>query len=176
MLVNGEQLVFKIDTGATVNMLPARYARDVVPYNGVLTIWNKTIIKPLGKCQMLLSNPKTEASHDVAFIVFKDNDECQSILGLQTSEQMHLVKIQDNFHRVAAVQDDSCFNSLFDDKLGEFPGVQHLTVDPDVCPKTMASQRIPIAIRPQSRANSSDWQPWVSLLLWMNRHHGSVKW
>ena len=101
-------LVFQIDTGATVNMLPARYARDVVPYNGVLTMWNKTMIKPLGKCRMLLSNPKTETSHDVEFIVFKDNDDCQQILGLQTSEQMHLVKIQDN-----NFQDDNCFNSLF---------------------------------------------------------------
>ena len=63
---------------------------------------------------------------------------------------MHLVKIQDNnFHRVAAVQDDSCFHSLFDDKLGEFSGGQHLTVDPEVCPKIMACRRIPIAIRPQ---------------------------
>ena len=52
---------------------------------------------------MLLSNPKTETSHYVEFIVFKDNDDCQPILGLQTSEQMHLVKIQDtNFHSVAA--------------------------------------------------------------------------
>ena len=39
MLVNGKQLTFQIDTGATVNMLPAGYARDVVPYNGILTIW-----------------------------------------------------------------------------------------------------------------------------------------
>ena len=57
---------------------------------------------------------------------------------------MHLVKIQDNnFHRVAAVQVDSCFDSLFDDKLGEFPGVQHLTVNPEVCPNIMASRRVP---------------------------------
>ncbi|KAK2159095.1 hypothetical protein NP493_1750g00045 [Ridgeia piscesae] len=54
---------------------------------------NKKIIKPLGKCRMLLSNPKTETSHDVKFIVIKDNDDCQPILGLQTSEQMHLVKV-----------------------------------------------------------------------------------
>ena len=94
------------------------------------------MIKPLGKCRMLLSNPKTETSHDVEFIVFKDG---QPILGLQISEQMHLVEIQDNkFHRVAAVQDDSCcFNSLSDDKMGEFQGVQHLTVNPEVCPKIM---------------------------------------
>ena len=58
MLVNGKQLAFQIDTGATVNVLPARYARDVVPYSGVLTMWNKTMIKPLGKCWMLPTNPK----------------------------------------------------------------------------------------------------------------------
>ena len=57
----------------------------------------------------------------------------QPILGLQTSEQMHLVKIQDNnFHRV---QDDSCFNSLSDDKLEEFPDEQHLIINPEVCPQ-----------------------------------------
>ena len=62
------------------------------------------MIKPLGKCRMLLSNPKAETSHDVTFIVIKDSDDCQPIVGLQTSEQMHLVKMQDNnFHRVAAV-------------------------------------------------------------------------
>ena len=42
------------------------------------------MIKPLGKYRMLLSNTKTEISHDVEFIVFKDNDDCQPILGLQT--------------------------------------------------------------------------------------------
>ena len=188
MLVNGKQLVFQIDTGATVNMLPARYARDVVPYNGVLTMWNKTMIKPLGKCRMLLSNPKTETSHDVEFIVFKDNDDCQPILGLQTSEQMHLVKIQDNnFHRVAAVQDDSCFNSLFDDKLGEFPGVQHLTVNPEVCPRIMASRRIPIAIRPQLKseleqltamgviAPVDEPTPWVSQVVVVKKRSGALR-
>ena len=188
MLVNGKQLVFQIDTGATVNMLPARYARDVVPYNGVLTMWNKTMIKPLGKCRMLLSNPKTETSHDVEFIVFKDNDDCQPILGLQTSEQMHLVKIQDNnFHRVAAIQDNSCFNSLFDDKLGEFPGVQHLTVDSEVCPKIMASRRIPIAIRPQLKdelerltamgviAPVDEPTPWVSQVVVVKKRSGALR-
>jgi len=50
MLVNGKQTVFQIDTGVTVNTLPARYAGYVVPYNGVFTMWNKTVIKPLWKC------------------------------------------------------------------------------------------------------------------------------
>ena len=152
------------------------------------TMWNKTMIKPLGKCRMLLSNPKMETSHDVEFIVFKDNDDCQPILGLQTSEQMHLVKTQDNnFHRVAAVQDDSCFNSLLDDKLGEFAGVQHLTVDPEVCPRIMANRRIPIAIRPQLKgelerltamgviAPVDEPTPWVSQVVVVKKRSGALR-
>ena len=46
MFVNAELVVFQIGTRATVNMLPARYARDMVPYKGVLTMWNKTVIQP----------------------------------------------------------------------------------------------------------------------------------
>ena len=48
-------------------------------------------------------------------------------------QQMHLVKVQgNNFHRVAAVQDDSCFKSLFDVKMGEFPGKQQLKDEPEM--------------------------------------------
>ena len=101
---------------------------------------------------------------------------------------MHLVKIQDNnFHRVAAVQDDSCFSSLFDDKLGEFPGVQHLTVDPEVCPRIMASRRVPIAIRPQLKgelerltgidvnAPVDEPTPWVSQVVVMRKRSGALR-
>ena len=90
-------------------------------------MWNKTMIKPLGKCRMLLSNPKTETSHDVEFIVFKDNDDW-------SASKCILWKYR---------------TTMLDDKLGEFSGMQHLTVDPEVCPKIIASRRIPIAIRPQ---------------------------
>ncbi|KAI0217654.1 hypothetical protein LSAT2_030610 [Lamellibrachia satsuma] len=46
MFVNGEPVFFQIDTGVTVNTLPARCARYMVPYKGVLTMWNKTVIQP----------------------------------------------------------------------------------------------------------------------------------
>ena len=138
------------------------------------------MITPLGKCRMLLSNPKTETSHDVEFII-KDNDDCQPIIGLQTSEQMHLDKIQDNnFHRVAAVQDDSCFNSLFDVKLGEYSRVQHLTVDPEVCPKIMASRpqlkgelERPTAIGVIAPADEPT--PWVSQVVVVKKRSGALR-
>ena len=98
------------------------------------------------------------------------------------------MKIQNNnFHRVAAVQGDSCFSSLFDDKLGEFPSVQHLIVDPEVCPRIMASRRIPIAIRPQLKgelerltamgviAPVDEPTPWVSQVVVMKKGSGALR-
>lgn len=38
------------DTGANLNMLLARFVTEVSPYNGVLSMWNKTQVKPLAVC------------------------------------------------------------------------------------------------------------------------------
>ena len=76
MFINGEPVVFQIDTGATVNMLPARYARDMVPYKGVLKMWNKTVIQTEGKCQVVLNNPKNDTLYSVEFIVHHSSLIC----------------------------------------------------------------------------------------------------
>ena len=98
------------------------------------------------------------------------------------------MKIQNNnFHRVAAFLDDSCFNSLFDGKLGHFPGVHHLIVDPEVCTKITASRRIPIAIRPQLKgelerlttmgviAPVDEPAPWVSQVVVVKKRSGALR-
>ena len=63
---------------------------------------------------------------------------------------MGLVTVyDDNFHRVAALQDDKRFYLLFDGKLGNLPGVQRLNVDSNVCHRIMTNRRVSLAIRPQ---------------------------
>ena len=58
---------------------------------------------------------------------------------------MGLVRVYgDNVHHVAALQDESRFDSMFDGKLGEFPGVHHFNVDSNICPRIMANRRVPI--------------------------------
>ncbi len=37
ILLKKEKIVFQIDTGATVNMLPAKYLKHIKPFQGVLT-------------------------------------------------------------------------------------------------------------------------------------------
>lgn len=52
---------FQLDSGATCNLLPAKYLVDrneLKPTRKWLTMYNDTIIKPLGTCAMEVLNPK----------------------------------------------------------------------------------------------------------------------
>ena len=42
MLPNKQAIIFQINTGATINTLPAKFANEMKPYKGVLTMWNKS--------------------------------------------------------------------------------------------------------------------------------------
>lgn len=53
-----KEVTFQIDTGATINILPAKCAREIKPYNGVLLMWNKTLMRSLGVCRRTIKNHK----------------------------------------------------------------------------------------------------------------------
>ena len=54
MIVAGREIVFQIDTGATVNILPARYATDVKPTTKTLQMWNNSTAIPMGTSRLSL--------------------------------------------------------------------------------------------------------------------------
>ena len=41
MNVNGYDVIFQIDSGTTVSMLPREYAEYIKPYTGKILVWNK---------------------------------------------------------------------------------------------------------------------------------------
>ena len=124
MLLDKQEIIFQIDTGATINTLPAKFANEIKPYMGVLTMWNKSLMKPLGICRKNVKNPKMRKTYSVEFVVFKDEDDWQSLLGPRTSTQMGLVEIkQQNFHCVAAVSIEKNYREVFDGQLGKLLSV-----------------------------------------------------
>ena len=148
MLLDKQEIIFQIDTGATINTLPAKFANEIKPYKGVLTMWNKSLMKPLGICRKNVKNPKMGKTYSVEFVVFKDEDDCRSLLGLRTSTQVGLVEIkQQNFYRVAAVNIEKNYREVFDGQLGKLPGVTTLQLKPDTVPAVMSNRRIPVAVR-----------------------------
>ena len=148
MMVNGQRVTFLVDTGATVNLLPARYANKITPSKTTLKMWNQTEAPNLGTCKMSLTNPLTKQTVVTDFIVCPDS--YTAILGKQTSEKMDLIFINNNFERVAAVSPDNIVSkhpSVFDGNLGTIPGVHRLKTDPTVRPIVMANRRVPIAVK-----------------------------
>lgn len=185
MLVDKETVVFQMDTGATCNLLPHRYAKDIQRYNGTLKMWNSTSTQPLGKCRQRVINPKNKGKYNVEFIVCED--ECPPILGLSACQQMGLVKIQENaFHRVASLTTEA-FGDVFDDNLGTLPGAQSLRVKHGSHPVTMANRRVSVNMREKLREELSRLEklqviervteptPWLSQLVMTPKKDGSVR-
>ena len=57
---------FQLVSGATCNLLHAKYLEDrnkLTPTRKWLTMYNDTMIKPLGMCTMEVLNPKTSRSY-----------------------------------------------------------------------------------------------------------------
>ena len=102
MIVAGREIVFQIDTGAIVNILPARYTTDVKPTTRTLQMWNNSTAIPMGTSRLSLGNPKNRKKYSVQFMVVKEDRT--SLIGLKAAEQMGLVKVNnDNLDRVFIV-------------------------------------------------------------------------
>jgi hypothetical protein len=67
MLVNAKDVTFQVDKGASVNTLPVKYA-PVSAWkvsDTTLTMWNGTIMKPLGKYRASVTNPRNLKRYDI---------------------------------------------------------------------------------------------------------------
>ena len=136
MLVAGKEVVFQVDTGASVNTLPEKYADHILPTTRTLLMWNNATLKPTGVCRLSLWNPKNRKKNSVEFIVVKDGHT--PLLGLNAAAKMGLVQVvDDNVERVASLQLDLItekFPTMFDEKLGSLPGIVHLRVKEKATP------------------------------------------
>ena len=147
--IEGKDVVFQLDSGSTVNLLPRCHAgRQLEPYRGKLKTWNNEPITPAGMCRQIIVNPKDKKRFSVEFVVFEDQF-CQPILGLRACEQMKLLEMKaDNFERVLHIEGDRS-SDVFDDSLGRLPGTQSLRLKEGAIPVVMPDRRIPIHVQPK---------------------------
>ena len=99
--LGNSRIQFQLDSGATCNLLPAKYFEDwkeLTPTGKWLIMYNNTIMKPLGTCTLQVLNPKN--SYYMEFLVV-DNGRLFPILGNQTMQQMDLVGVQ--HHNVISI-------------------------------------------------------------------------
>ena len=92
-----ESVKFQLDSGATCNVITTK-ALDgqenftLAKTEQVLSMYNQTTVKPLGRCQVKMVNPKNRKRYKVDFVVMESN--CMPLLGSRAIQQMGLVTVQ----------------------------------------------------------------------------------
>ena len=177
MLVKGKPLAFLIDTGASVNILPERYATHLVGSRvKTLRSYCDTAIETKGTSRQVIINLRNNKKYAVDFVMVPNS--CQPVIGLKAAQRMQLVQIKkENFETVASLIE----SSIFDGEVGTFPGEQHLTVDSSVPPVVMPDRRVPIAVKTKLKEELDNMTkkgvitpvteptPWVSQLVVANK-------
>ena len=144
MNIKNESVVFQIDTGSSVNILPQKYATKIRNTDTVLKTWNKNNYDPLGECRVILQNPRNSKKFNVNFIVC--HDEFMPILGLKACEVMNLIAVKENnFERVHAINMKS--NVFNDEKIGEIGSKLSLKLKENAQPIMMRDRKIPISLK-----------------------------
>ena len=185
MLVGRHKVMFQVDTGATVNTLPARYADNIKPTTRKLKTWNNTEAAPLGICHTVVKNPKNKKTYSIEFVVVSHNFAL--LLGYKTAK-MKLVKFSEqNIEKVATGSPVEQHPDTFDGKLGAHPGKVHIQVGKTIHLTVMPTRRKPIAVRPKLKAELDrimklgvitkveDPTQWVSQLAVVTKNNGGVR-
>ena len=143
----GELVQFQIDSGATVNVIPANLAPNGLEESScTLKMYNKTNIQPVGKCQIVIRNPVNRKKYRVEFQVVSGN--LNPLISRRAAEQMKLITV--NYYNFLHSVDrtENLINSkVFDGKLGDLPGDVKLHCEDNVKPVQCPVRRIPHSLK-----------------------------
>ncbi|MES9975679.1 MAG: aspartyl protease family protein, partial [Candidatus Thiodiazotropha sp.] len=147
--VNGREIKFQLDSGASINIMPKRFATDmkIEATQGVLKMWNGARTKPLGKATAFVSNPQDKRSKKVTFMIV--DEDLPPILGLEAIQQFGFVTVNhDRFIHSCNLTDKliDSYPSVFNGGLGKFEGEAQLMLN-DRVPVALPARRIPFALR-----------------------------
>lgn len=95
MLLGKDIVKFQIDCGATCNVIPIDLLKlntQLEDTKSVLVMYNKSKLRPPGKCKLKLSNPRNQKLYQLEFQVV-DKDCTVPLLGKRASEAMKLIKV-----------------------------------------------------------------------------------
>ena len=155
ILNSGSQdITFKIDTGAQVNVLPKHIYNTLVPRPKLkttstkLSAYNGSVIPVHGKCIIPMTH-KGQRHHLLFIIVASDTTP---IIGLATSERLNLIKrvykvtestIEESFSSSTILDDyPECFGEI-----GTLKSTYHMEIKDDVSPVAVPPRKVPFALK-----------------------------
>ena len=97
MVVNGHDIQFQLESGATVNVREYKKVcddpelKELKPSEGILSMYNGTEICPLGKRRIRLRNPKNNRKYNLEFQIV--SEENKPVLGASTIQGTELITL-----------------------------------------------------------------------------------
>ncbi|XP_038055804.1 uncharacterized protein K02A2.6-like [Patiria miniata] len=158
MEIKGEPVKFQVDCGATINLIPKKYAMEISPARIELKMWNNSCMTAVGRSTIKLRNPVTLKKYKVNFVIV--DKDLTPLIGRKAAEQMGLITINyDKFSQVHGVTPTHAdFVSEYPDVFnasvtGILPGQRvHLTVSSDAEPVIRPARTVPEALKPAVKA------------------------
>lgn len=157
------RLGLDLDCGATCNVIPVDILNSdtqIEQTDKVLVMYNKTKLRPVGKCKIKVKNPRNQKSYRLEFQVVGE-DWKTPLLGRKASEAMHLIKVQ--FENICATDsvvsrtDKKESTWTLDEIKTEFSdvfagdgwleGEYKIEIDSSVEPVKLPKRRVPVAMR-----------------------------
>ena len=91
MLVRKQPVQFQVDCGASVNILPLKYAEGEELDSCLQTpvMWSGTKVAPVGSCVLPVVNPKTNEKYKVRLLVVKEH--LTPLVDLNATQKMKLL-------------------------------------------------------------------------------------
>ena len=165
MVANGHDIQFQLDSGATVNVLPAKEYKKVCDdpelkelkaSEAILSMYNGTELCPLGKRRISLRNPKNNRKYNLEFQIV--GEENKPVLGASAIQGMELITV--NMQNILTVdgfaggetrgltvsQVVTQFKDVFEGE-GMLMGKLHLQVDQCVPPVQLPARKPPVALK-----------------------------
>ncbi|XP_028417983.1 uncharacterized protein K02A2.6-like [Dendronephthya gigantea] len=199
--IGNRPVKFQLDSGATCNVMPVKVLQKSVgscklqETDKILSMYNKSMVKPIGQCQLSVMNPKTGKSYKVDFVVIEAS--CVPLLGSSTVQEMHLIEVK--YENIMAVNGKTKsvpvltkeslvkeFPEVFA-RTGKFDGKYVLEIDPTAKPVVHPPRRVPVALKKQLKEELSRLErlgvlkevtsptSWVSSMVVVRKPKGSLR-
>ncbi|KAL8567594.1 hypothetical protein ACOMHN_054407 [Nucella lapillus] len=171
MRINDRDVRFQLDSGADVNIICEKHVKkkQLRPTQQKLTMYNGSVLTPVGEATLDVENPQTAANVPVQFTVVPNNLTC--LLGVGTIQEPGLITVNASAFVGTVIAPDH----TKDMSLGDL-GEAKLTLRPETKPRGLPCRRIPFAIQEEVRLKIEELErrgvlarvqeptPWVSQL------------
>ena len=157
---------FQLDSGATCNIITPNVlkelgseVKELQKTNQIVSMYNNTTIKPIGKCKLKLVNPKNNEKFIAEFVVIKDGS-LTSLLGNKVVQAMSLLTI--NYENIKVDRQGASSEPISKEKVlkefadvfegtGKLQGKYHLKLDENATPIVHPPRKVPLAIKERLR-------------------------